>query len=115
MHGTNGNPVARLIFHVCIFAFSMGTAGRAVGIEHIGALVDSSIVNVRKHHAQMLDSGRVVLMQGDGRKGYPQLAPYNAIHVGAAAPSIPQDVCIVVFTHLFRRVTLFYSCTSLYS
>lgn len=29
---------------------------------------------------------------GDGRKGYPDEAPYNAIHVGAAAPSLPQAV-----------------------
>jgi protein-L-isoaspartate(D-aspartate) O-methyltransferase len=26
---------------------------------------------------------------GDGRLGYPQLAPYDAIHVGAAAEKIP--------------------------
>lgn len=26
----------------------------------------------------------------DGRQGWPELAPYNAIHVGAAAESIPQ-------------------------
>ncbi|KAL9670256.1 hypothetical protein QQ045_007807 [Rhodiola kirilowii] len=28
----------------------------------------------------------------DGRLGYPQCAPYDAIHVGAAAPQIPQQL-----------------------
>ncbi|KAI8422386.1 hypothetical protein MSG28_006246 [Choristoneura fumiferana] len=30
------------------------------------------------------------LRSGDGRAGYEPEAPYNAIHVGAAAPSLPQ-------------------------
>ena len=29
---------------------------------------------------------------GDGRLGFPSLAPYNAIHVGAAAPELPQHL-----------------------
>lgn len=29
---------------------------------------------------------------GDGRLGYPDRAPYNAIHVGAAAKELPQAV-----------------------
>ncbi len=29
---------------------------------------------------------------GDGRKGYAKDGPYNAIHVGAAAPVLPEDV-----------------------
>jgi hypothetical protein len=30
------------------------------------------------------------LLSGDGRLGYPDMAPYDAIHVGAAAPEVPQ-------------------------
>lgn len=30
---------------------------------------------------------------GDGRLGHEPCAPYNAIHVGAAAPTMPQAVC----------------------
>lgn len=33
---------------------------------------------------------------GDGRLGYPEEAPYDAIHVGAAAPVVPQAVSINV-------------------
>lgn len=29
---------------------------------------------------------------GDGRQGYPEEAPYDAIHVGAAAATVPKEV-----------------------
>ena len=32
------------------------------------------------------------MLGGDGREGYPQEAPFDAIHVGAAAPEIPYKV-----------------------
>ena len=38
----------------------------------------------------LLASGRALLVTGDGRKGYPEKAPYNAIHVGAAAVVVPE-------------------------
>lgn len=31
---------------------------------------------------------------GDGRMGYTEEAPYDAIHVGAAAPTVPQAVSL---------------------
>ena len=31
-------------------------------------------------------------MLTDGRQGWPDFAPYDAIHVGAAAPEIPQQL-----------------------
>jgi len=33
-----------------------------------------------------------IVVAGDGRLGYPDDAPYDAIHVGAAAATIPQPV-----------------------
>ena len=73
------------------------------------------MLNVKKAHGELLENGRVELigqrnryMQvtlvagqffflfcvsvGDGRLGYPDVAPYDAIHVGAAAPEVPQAV-----------------------
>ena len=35
----------------------------------------------------MLDSGRIVAVTADGRNGFEPDAPYDAIHVGAAADS----------------------------
>ena len=41
-----------------------------------------------------------VISVGDGRLGYPPLAPYDAIHVGAAAPyGVPDAVrCFRLFS-----------------
>jgi protein-L-isoaspartate(D-aspartate) O-methyltransferase len=48
--------------------------------------------NVRKHDAKYLDNGQIKFITGDGRKGYEPDAPYDAIHVGAAAGELPQPV-----------------------
>uniref|UniRef100_A0A8C8Y9V6 Protein-L-isoaspartate(D-aspartate) O-methyltransferase n=1 Tax=Panthera leo TaxID=9689 RepID=A0A8C8Y9V6_PANLE len=68
----------------------VGSTGRVIGIDHIKELVDDSINNVRKDDPMLLSSGRVQLVVGDGRMGYAEEAPYDAIHVGAAAPVVPQ-------------------------
>lgn len=34
----------------------------------------------------------ILSLVGDGRLGYPKAAPYDAIHVGAAAEKVPQAV-----------------------
>ena len=36
----------------------------------------------------------ILTVDGDGRLGYPDDAPYDAIHVGAAAATIPQPVSV---------------------
>ncbi|XP_062833627.1 protein-L-isoaspartate(D-aspartate) O-methyltransferase isoform X1 [Anolis carolinensis] len=72
------------------FARMVGPKGKVVGIDHIKELVDDSINNVRKDDPLLLSSGRVKLIVGDGRLGCPDEAPYDAIHVGAAAPVVPQ-------------------------
>lgn len=62
--------------------------GFVVGIEHIQELVELSVQNSRKSQTgrEYLDNGQVTFVAGDGRKGVPELAPFDAIHVGAAAP-----------------------------
>ncbi|VDO33456.1 unnamed protein product [Onchocerca flexuosa] len=73
-------------------AIMVGKTGKVVGIDHIQALVDDSRRNIKKHHEDLLTDRRIILMKGDGRKGYEKEAPYNAIHVGAAAPEIPTEL-----------------------
>ncbi|KAK6640389.1 Protein-L-isoaspartate(D-aspartate) O-methyltransferase [Polyplax serrata] len=73
---------------VCM-ALMVGEKGKAVGIDHIAELVDSATENVQRDKPELLKSGRVKFIVGDGRKGYPDEGPYNAIHVGAAAPNLP--------------------------
>ena len=68
----------------------MGDKGVAVGIEHIKQLYDFAKENISKNHKNLLDSKKLILVEGDGRNGYNQKAPYDCIHVGAAAETIPQ-------------------------
>lgn len=72
------------------FAFMVGAQGRTVGVEHIPELVDFSIKNIKKSAAApLLKEGSLSIHVTDGREGWPEFAPYDAIHVGAAAPEIP--------------------------
>ncbi|MED6211891.1 Protein-L-isoaspartate O-methyltransferase 1 [Stylosanthes scabra] len=72
------------------FGMMVGPEGRAVGVEHIPELVSSAIENIQKSAAaQLLKDGSLSVHAADGRKGWPEFAPYDAIHVGAAAPEIP--------------------------
>ncbi len=71
------------------FALMVGPGGTVVGIEHVDELVRTSEENVKKSHEYLLTSGRLKFVVGDGRKGYAPEGPYDAIHVGAAAPTLP--------------------------
>ncbi|KAI0716810.1 Pcmt1-prov protein [Earliella scabrosa] len=63
---------------------------KVVGIEHIPELVDWSIENLRKDgFGKEIETGNIKIIAGDGRKGLPEDGPYDAIHVGAAAPTMP--------------------------
>ncbi|KAF2033310.1 protein-L-isoaspartate O-methyltransferas-like protein [Setomelanomma holmii] len=70
-----------------VFANLVGPIGTVIGIEHIQPLVDMGNTNMAKSEdgRRMLDSGQVQFVKGDGRKGWLEGAPYDAIHVGAAA------------------------------
>ncbi|XP_060079528.1 protein-L-isoaspartate(D-aspartate) O-methyltransferase-like isoform X1 [Ylistrum balloti] len=73
-------------------ALMVGKSGMAVGIDHMEQLVSMSVDNVNKDPAigQLLETGQMKLVTGDGRQGYTQDGPFDAIHVGAAAPKLPQ-------------------------
>ncbi|ESQ45729.1 hypothetical protein EUTSA_v10010684mg [Eutrema salsugineum] len=74
------------------FAVMVGSEGRAIGVEHIPELVASSIKNIEGSGAAstLLKEGSLAVHVGDGRQGWAEFAPYDAIHVGAAAPEIPE-------------------------
>ncbi|XP_071491765.1 protein-L-isoaspartate(D-aspartate) O-methyltransferase-like [Diadema antillarum] len=71
-------------------ALMVGPTGKVVGIDHIQELVDKSRKNIEKDNPDLLRSGRIELVVGDGRQGHVPGAPYDAIHVGAAAPTLPK-------------------------
>lgn len=90
----------------------VGTTGKVIGIEHIPELVELAKRNVARDQPNMQESGRIKFLRnnnaislacqtlicnlvwtvGDGRKGYAPDQPYDAIHVGAAAPELPTEV-----------------------
>lgn len=72
------------------FARMIGPTGRVVGIEHIEELVKMSVKNVQADDPELISSGRIKFVVADGRMGYPEGAPYDAIHVGAAAATVPK-------------------------
>lgn len=69
-----------------------GATGFVVGIEHHPQLVELGRTNIKADDESLIDTGKVILVEGDGRQGYKQHAPYDCIHVGAAAPSTPQEL-----------------------
>ncbi|XP_051872885.1 l-isoaspartyl protein carboxyl methyltransferase, like isoform X2 [Pristis pectinata] len=70
----------------------VGPSGMVVGIDHIPQLVEQSIRNVQADNSTLLEAGRLKLIVGDGRRGHVEDAPYDAIHVGAAAATVPQEL-----------------------
>ena len=61
--------------------------GTIIGIDHIQGLVDLANQNTAKSKEgkSLLDTGAMKFVKADGRLGYPDEGPYDAIHVGAAA------------------------------
>lgn len=68
--------------------------GKVVGIDHIPQLTALATANMRKSEQgrRLLESGKVEFVTGDGRLGYPQAGPYDAIHVGAAAREVHEGL-----------------------
>ncbi|CAH8860590.1 unnamed protein product [Trichobilharzia szidati] len=81
---------------VCM-ALMVGPKGVAVGIEHIDELTKYALGNVDKwmknseaaKSASIKLGKQLKLVTGDGRQGWQTDAPYDAIHVGASSPTIP--------------------------
>ncbi|OBZ81984.1 Protein-L-isoaspartate(D-aspartate) O-methyltransferase [Choanephora cucurbitarum] len=68
----------------------VGPTGKVIGIEHIPELVTSSTRNLNKNYRDQMESKQIEIIEGDGREGYEKEAPYDCIHVGAAAPTTPE-------------------------
>ncbi|KAF9225658.1 protein-L-isoaspartate O-methyltransferase [Gyrodon lividus] len=67
--------------------------GKVVGIDHIPELVEWSKSNLKTDgFSDALNDGNILILAGDGRKGYPAAGPYDAIHVGAASATLPQTL-----------------------
>jgi len=60
-----------------------------VGIDYIDALVELGKANCKEGDPEVYEQPNFHLLCGDGWSGVDEYAPYNAIHVGAAASEIP--------------------------
>eukprot|EP00928_Gymnodinium_smaydae_P003347 TRINITY_DN11200_c0_g1_i1.p1 TRINITY_DN11200_c0_g1~~TRINITY_DN11200_c0_g1_i1.p1 ORF type:complete len:242 (-),score=53.15 TRINITY_DN11200_c0_g1_i1:60-785(-) len=70
-----------------------GPAGFVLGLECVGALVPWSEENLRRDgKGSLLESGRVLLRNSDGSRGATEHGPFDVIHVGAAAPRLPEQL-----------------------
>lgn len=67
----------------------VGETGKVIGIDVIPDLISFANANVKKDHPELLEKNIVEIKLGDGWKGCPEQAPFDAIHVGAAASSLP--------------------------
>lgn len=68
--------------------------GTVVGVEHIQPLVDMGTRNTRKSEEgrELMDKGGIRYVCADGRRGWREGGPYDAIHVGAAAAGHQQEL-----------------------
>lgn len=68
--------------------------GTVVGVDHIQPLVDMAERNTAKSKegSDLLETGAIKYVKADGRLGWPEGGPYDAIHVGAAAAGHQQPL-----------------------
>lgn len=68
----------------------LGKTGTVYGMDVYPRLVDLTRENIQRGDGDLLESGTVQLKVGNGWDGWPEAAPFDAIHVGAAASSFPK-------------------------
>jgi protein-L-isoaspartate(D-aspartate) O-methyltransferase len=75
-----------------VFCQLVGPEGRVTGVELVPELVERSRETLRQDPAtrSMFESGHLTVHQADAHYGCDANAPYDAIHVGAAAEGVPQ-------------------------
>ncbi|KAG5668425.1 hypothetical protein PVAND_016365 [Polypedilum vanderplanki] len=69
-------------------------SGKVISIEHQPKMADFAIKNLNSDDPNLIGEDKVRIVQGDGRKGYTQYAPYDVIHVGAAVQDVPNDLLL---------------------
>ncbi|CRK92755.1 CLUMA_CG006221, isoform A [Clunio marinus] len=87
-----GSGYLTVCFSRYLQAQSTESNGFVVGIEHHPKLVEFAKENINSDDPNLLNNGKVKIIQGDGRLGCEEFAPYDAIHVGAAASQIPDNL-----------------------
>ncbi|KAJ5667933.1 protein-L-isoaspartate(D-aspartate) O-methyltransferase [Penicillium maclennaniae] len=86
----SGSGYLTHVFANLVTAPGPSDQGQVIGIEHIPELVELARTNMNKSDdgQKLLESGKVKFITADGRLGWKEGAPYDAIHVGAAAEQL---------------------------
>lgn len=74
------------------FSKMMEDNGIVVGIEHIPELCIFGKNNLEKSYSKLIEDKKIILVEGDGRKGCEEFSPYDCIHVGASADYLHDEL-----------------------
>ncbi|HDD36096.1 MAG TPA: protein-L-isoaspartate O-methyltransferase [Archaeoglobus veneficus] len=74
-------------YHAAVVAEIVGKDGKVIAIERIPELAEMA-----KRNLETLGYDNVLVVVGDGSKGYEKEAPYDKIYVTASAPKIPEPL-----------------------
>ena len=69
----------------------MNDTGLVVGIDIFDEIIEESKKCINKNNNNLIDDDKIILVKGDGRKGFKRYAPYHVIHAGAAVEIIPKE------------------------
>ena len=73
--------------------------GLVYGMDIHPELVEFTTKNIQKNDGDLLSSHTITLRHGNGWMGWPEEAPFDAIHVGAAAESFPAELARQLTLH----------------
>ncbi len=74
-------------YNACILAECVGPEGRVVSIEMDRKVAEFGSANIKE--AKVVN---ITLVEEDGFRGYPELAPYDRIVYTCAIPEVPKEV-----------------------
>ncbi len=74
-------------YHAAIVAQIVGSTGKIFSIERIESLADQARYNLKAAGIE-----NVMVVVGDGSKGFAEFAPYDRIYITCAAPSLPSPL-----------------------
>lgn len=85
--GSGSGYLTHVLANLVVDPLGPSDHGRVVGIDHIPELVELAQNNMNNstQGRELQASGKVKFLTADGRLGWKEGAPYDAIHVGAAA------------------------------
>nr|BAN67560.1 protein L-isoaspartyl methyltransferase [Polypedilum vanderplanki] len=69
-------------------------SGRVIGIDIQDNVLRLAQDNIRKDDTNLIKKRRIIMLEGDGKYGCEEFAPYDIIYVGAAVPETPVELLL---------------------